>query len=189
MSSTPGSSDPGPSVFLSGDRLFLAPIRREDEPIYERWFNDPEIRSFVTVFAPTSREQELAVLDRMMNQSPHEGVSLGIWLKETPARLIGNTGLFALDARNQFATLGIVLGEKSEWSKGYGRETIRLMIDYAFGTLNLRKVLLSVFGHNLRAQRAYLALGFREVGRYTAHRWIEGQWRDEIWMEILRPSE
>lgn len=175
-----------PYPFLSGESVFLAPLRLADAPLYEAWLNAPETRGYLSLYAPIPHENELSLLERMLRQPATEAIHFGIWLKESPPQLIGNIGLFDLDHRHQLGTLGIFIGPDEARGRGLGRQAIRLLLDYAFGTLNLRKVLLTVYGHNLRAQRCYLALGFKEVGRYKAHRLIGGVWQDEVLMELFR---
>ena len=52
----------------------------------------------------------------------------------------------------------VVAAEKSQ---GVGRESLRAFTRHAFAELGAHSVWLSVFAENVRAQRAYAALGFR----------------------------
>jgi RimJ/RimL family protein N-acetyltransferase len=45
--------------------------------------------------------------------------------------------------------------------------------------------MLSVYGYNEAAQRTYLKVGFREIGRRREARWHNGRFWDEIYMDIL----
>ncbi|GAA6733898.1 GNAT family N-acetyltransferase [Thermus oshimai] len=78
------------------------------------------------------------------------------------------------------ATLGILL-KRERWGQGYGTEAVRAALAYAFGPLGLKRVRLRTFAHNLRARRAFLKAGFREVGESPGPR---GQ-RD-VHMEVRR---
>jgi RimJ/RimL family protein N-acetyltransferase len=84
------------------------------------------------------------------------------------------------------AWLGVGLGDRAYWSKGYGTEAVRLTLRYAFTELNLQRVSLTVLEGNARAQRAYTKAGFvyeglaREISRY------DGQWYGDVFMGILR---
>ncbi|MFC6590720.1 GNAT family N-acetyltransferase [Deinococcus lacus] len=72
-----------------------------------------------------------------------------------------------------------MIGDKALWSQGYGREAVLALLDWSFGG-RLDRVRLMTYGHNVRAQRAFLACGFREVGR------SQGTPYDEVYMEITR---
>jgi RimJ/RimL family protein N-acetyltransferase len=67
-------------------------------------------------------------------------------------RPIGNTGFHGVDYRTRTATFGII-GEPECRGKGYGTETTRLMLDYAFTTLGLHNVMLIVFEFNVAGTR------------------------------------
>jgi RimJ/RimL family protein N-acetyltransferase len=90
---------------------------------------------------------------------------------------IGTIELY--DIGYSIATLGIIIGEKSHWSKGYGPEAIQALLAHAFGELHLGRVKLSTFADNLRAQAAFKKAGFVELRRTG-----NGNGRTDVHMEI-----
>jgi RimJ/RimL family protein N-acetyltransferase len=85
-------------------------------------------------------------------------------------RLIGRAGLFGMTAGGRAAELGIVIGERDCWGRGYGRDAAGALVDFAFARLGLDRVVLFAFPDNARARRAFAAVGFetvREVGRFS----------------------
>jgi len=72
------------------------------------------------------------------------------------------------------------------WGRGYGREAVRLILDYAFRVRNFRRVWLETHAANERAIRAYKACGFVEEGRMRQHVWLAGRFVDNIIMGVLR---
>ncbi len=172
-------------VFLEGERLFLAPLSRQDAPLYAGWLNDEEVANFLNLHRPITLDEEVEILDSMLRSPLSVAVHAAIWVRK-PLHLIGNVGLMKIKSIDRHAMIGLFIGDVQEWDKGYGREAMRIMADYAFNTLNLRKIHLNVFGHNARAIRCYETVGFREVGRYREHRFIKGEWRDQIIMELFR---
>ncbi len=94
---------------------------------------------------------------------------------------IGTIELY--DMNRQDATLGIIIGEKAFWSKGYGPEAIYALLCHAFDTLNLRRVKLNTYGDNLRAQRSFKRIGFVETKRVKNYRG-----REDIYMELKRDA-
>jgi RimJ/RimL family protein N-acetyltransferase len=99
---------------------------------------------------------------------------------------IGNIGLHNVERENRRATLGIVIGDKAYWGKGYGTDAIETMLGWAFGWLNLHRVTLTVYADNERAMRCYQSCGFRHEGTMRQARYSEGQYLDEHVMGILR---
>jgi len=90
-----------------------------------------------------------------------------------------------LDHINRTAEVGIFIGEKSCWNKGYGEEAMRLLLDYAFNILNLESIMLNVYAFNTRAIRCYRKIGFKEIGRRRRARRIQGTSYDIIYMDLL----
>ena len=50
----------------------------------------------------------------------------------------------------------------------------------------LNRVELETFDFNKRAQKCYLKVGFKEVGRRRKARFIDGKYHDDIIMDILK---
>jgi RimJ/RimL family protein N-acetyltransferase len=87
---------------------------------------------------------------------------------------------------NGLATLGIGIGEPECWGKGYGTESVKLLVEYGMFFLNLHNIKLEVFGFNPRAIRAYEKAGFSLVGRRRAAYVLGGQRYDDVIMDITR---
>jgi RimJ/RimL family protein N-acetyltransferase len=87
---------------------------------------------------------------------------------------------------NRHTSFGIVVGDKTEWGKGYGSEATQLMVGHAFETLNLNRVWLRVFEYNARGIRAYEKVGFKKEGVLRQDRFQDGRYWDTFAMAILR---
>ncbi len=105
---------------------------------------------------------------------------------EADGQFIGQCSLFQINTVAQTCGLGITIGDKAYWGKGYGRESINLLIEYGFRHHNLRKIWLEVHADNTRALRAYQACGFLEEGRLRAHVYSNGHYEDLVVMGLLR---
>jgi RimJ/RimL family protein N-acetyltransferase len=78
-----------------------------------------------------------------------------------------------------------MIGEPEARGKGYGTETTRLMLDYAFTALGLHSVMLDVSEYNLAGRRAYEKAGFREIGRRRQSDLLNGHLYDLILMDCI----
>ncbi len=101
-------------------------------------------------------------------------------------RFIGFIGLDGDIYPHGEAFVGIGIGERDYWSKGYGTDAMRVILRYAFRELNLRRVALNTFEYNPRAVRSYEKTGFVHEGRVREYLWREGRRWDLIFMGILR---
>lgn len=101
-------------------------------------------------------------------------------------KLIGNCAVFEIKSVNSSAELGIMIGEKSEWNKGYGAEVMTLLQRHCFETLNLNRVFLRVYVDNVRAVRSYEKAGFVLEGRLREAVYKFGKYEDVLFMSVLR---
>lgn len=100
-------------------------------------------------------------------------------------KLIGYLGLW-LDLTHADLWIGIGIGDRVDWSKGYGTDMMKLCLRLAFCELGAERVSLALYGYNTRALRAYEKVGFRIEGRTRQEVAKEGQRYDSIWMGMLR---
>ncbi len=164
---------------IKGDNIYLSPINKEDYEKYTEWINDIEISlNLGTAHQIYTLQKEKEFLENISENS------FAIILKEND-KLIGNCGLIDIEHVTRKAELGIFIGEKDCWNKGYGTEAIKLLLDYSFNLLNLHNIMLEVFSFNKRAINCYKNIGFKEIGRRREAREIAGQKYDEVFMDIL----
>jgi RimJ/RimL family protein N-acetyltransferase len=101
-------------------------------------------------------------------------------------RIIGRIGLDGIRWTHRDCFVGIGLGEREFWGKGYGTDAMRIILRYAFTELNLHRVTLDVFEYNQRGVRSYEKAGFVLEGRARGQILREGRRWDVLFMGILR---
>jgi RimJ/RimL family protein N-acetyltransferase len=171
------------NAFLVGSQVYLRPIEAEDGPVFAQWLNDAEVRRTLNRQNPISLRIEQEWIES--TNKDERTLSLAIVIKESE-RLIGGAGLREIDFVNRHAVFGICLGDKNEWDKGYGTETLCLLLGHAFETMNLHRVSLHVLEHNKRGQRCYEKAGFVREGVLRQETFREGRYWDTVVMAILR---
>jgi RimJ/RimL family protein N-acetyltransferase len=98
--------------------------------------------------------------------------------------LIGYATLWGIDPFNRRCHLGIGFAPEAR-GHGYGSDTCRVLLDYAFSHLGLHRVQLEVLSDNVPAIRAYEAAGFVVDGVMRESGWVEGAFVDETYMSVL----
>ncbi len=167
-------------------RLRLRAVEKTDLPKFYEWINDPEVIAGLGTFMPMSMKDEETWLERTAERDPVEK-PLCIDLRQgNDWRLIGNCGLFHLEWVNREVELGIMIGDKTVWDKGYGTEAVTLLLKHAFETLNLNRVYLRVFSSNARARRSYEKVGFVPEGTLRSAFFRNGNYTDVHIMSVLR---
>jgi diamine N-acetyltransferase len=171
---------------IYGERLRLRAAEREDLPRFVAWLNDPEVIRFLKHNWPMSMAQEERWFESMGQQPLNEQV-LVIEVKiEQGWKPVGNTAFHKIDWSNRSAEIGIFIGEKEYWNQGYGRESMRLMLQQGFDTLNLNRIYLRVYENNPRGIRSYEHAGFQHEGRERQAHYMEGRYFDVLRMSVLR---
>jgi len=171
---------------ITGERVRLRAIERDDLPRFVQWLNDPEVRDNLELYQPLSTPQEEKWFEEILKRNIDEQ-PLGIEMKADGSwQLIGNISFFNLDRREQSAEVGIFIGEKKYWGKGYGTEALDLMVGHGFRHLNLNRIFLRVFETNPRGIRSYEKAGFSHEGRMRQARYQNGSFVDVLVMSILK---
>jgi RimJ/RimL family protein N-acetyltransferase len=172
---------------LKGERVILRALEREDLPRLLTFNNDivVELAGGGDPPMPQSLARLQAEYEQRASSGGRDDANFAI---EVEGKFIGIAGLFNFDHTAHTCELGIGIGDKDYWGRGYGREATRLLIEYAFRYRNFRKVWLRVHGSNERAQKAYLACGFVVEGRLRAHVYSNGNYDDLVIMGILREA-
>jgi RimJ/RimL family protein N-acetyltransferase len=171
---------------LIGKKVILVAPKKEYLPKFVKWMNDPEVLQFLTMYRPITVEEEEKWYQSITNNPKEIHFSiLGKIGSENDPKLIGNIGI-TLDNRNRVGSIGIVIGEKPYWGKGYGTEALQILIEYAFQTLNLHRVELMVYSSNPRAIACYNKVGFKKEGVLRKSVFINGEYHDKIWLGLLK---
>jgi len=171
---------------IYGERVRLRAAERDDVKKFFVWVNDPDVTRYLSLYLPMSTVDEENWFDAMTKRDQNEK-TLVIEARDGDGwKMIGNCGVFDIDPVNRMGELGIMLGEKDEWNKGYGAETMILLLRHGFETLNLNRVHLRVYAENRRAKRSYEKAGFVEEGRLRESVYKHGKYDDVIVMSVLR---
>lgn len=101
-------------------------------------------------------------------------------------KLIGVVSLWVHSWSHSDAWLGIIIGDRECWGKGYGTDALRLAVQYGFVELNLRRISLGLHACNERALKSFQKADFKLEGRTRGDGLHDGIRYDSLWMGILR---
>jgi len=174
-------------VIVPSKLVYLGPIRRDLAAVYQRWMNDLEVSRTLTAHwrVPFTVEDEV----EWFEQARRDPTRRVFTIYERPDdRPVGNAELFGIDFAVGSAEVGIVIGERSIWGRGYATEALTLLLDFGFTVLGLHHIWLRYYAANERARAVYDRVGFREVGRLRQATKI-GPYRDDIVIMDILASE
>lgn len=165
-------------AFIDGERLYLREVQLADaEGGYHRWMNDAEVTRYLeSRFYPHSVESLKEFISG--NQGP-DNLLLAI-VEKNGHRHIGNIKLGPINWLHRRGDIGILIGEKDCWGKGYATEAVQLLTDYAFDSLNLHKVTAGCYDLNEGSARAFEKAGFVREATRPGHYYHDGVYVNEI---------
>jgi RimJ/RimL family protein N-acetyltransferase len=167
---------------LIGKRVYLRPLMKEDLVHLRKWSEDAEIRALIGEVTPMSEADSEKFLHEVYADSNRQWFVVVI---KKNNQVIGEAGLLRMDRAWRATDVSVIIGEKEEWGKGYGTETILLLLDYAFRHLNFHRVAIGVVGFNERAIRFWQKVGFRKEGVHRDEYYYDGKYYDFVMMSIL----
>jgi RimJ/RimL family protein N-acetyltransferase len=167
---------------LIGKRVYLRPLAKEDLVYLRKWSEDAELRGSIGETKPMSHADCEKFLEQICADNSREWFMVVI---KQDNQVIGEAGLLRMDRAWRATDVSVIIGEKEEWGKGYGTETILLLLDYAFRHLNFHRVAIGVVGFNERALRFWEKVGFRKEGVHRDEYYYDGKYYDFVMMSIL----
>jgi RimJ/RimL family protein N-acetyltransferase len=169
----------------TGEKIRLREYRKEDIPKALKFMNDPEIKRFLTPGIPFlyTLEDETKWYD---GQSALKDTYNFAIESLDEKNYIGGCGINSLDWKNSVAVVGIYIGEKTFWGKGYGTDAMNVLIKFIFEQMNINKIKLNVYDFNQRAVKSYEKSGFVKEGVLRQEIYKDGKYHDEYVMGLLR---
>ena len=164
---------------LETERLKLEPLSiKYCSSKYVNWLNDPEIYKYLDSGGSYTKKTLLDYLTKYTEQSVY---FWAIIIKEDNAH-IGNIKVDQIIKKNHTGEFGILMGDKNKWGQGFAKEATKLVIDYCFNVLELRKITLGVIKDNIAAVKLYQNLGFETEGIFKMHGIYNGKFCDALRM-------
>ena len=170
---------------LTSQRIELKPLDRSYcSESYVGWMNDPEVYKYMDSRGNYTLDKLEAYLASVEDS---DMLFWAIIIKDS-GKHIGNIKIDPVNTVHNFAEYGIMMGDRSEWGKGYAFEASQLVLDYCFKSLKIRKINLGVVDENVNGVRLYKKLGFVVEGVFRKHLVYDSNYYDSIKMALFNPD-
>lgn len=171
---------------LVGKTIKLRALEPEDIGVLYAWENDESLWQYGQTLKPFSKDVLAKYLDSAhLDIFESKQVRFTIESLEKPAIPFGFIDLFNFNPQNQRAGVGILIGEEDFRQKGYGKDALDTLCNYAFKTLLLNQLYSSVRASNQAAANLFTSAGFRQTG--VREDWIKTTkgWENELFFQLL----
>jgi len=169
---------------IKGKLINLRPLRKNDLDEIMKWINNSEVTKYLSSFGfSISRLEEEKYMEKMMSENDKQK---NLVIETKDGKYLGQIALGHIDWKNRNAELGIVIGSKKYWGKGYGTEAIKLLLDHGFHLMNLYSIYLWVFEYNQRGIHCYEKCGFKRDGALRKNHFHQGVFYNKLLMSIIR---
>jgi len=168
-----------PEVNIEGKLVRIREKKVEDIPDEYAWRVDEELSRLDATRPLTMSYDDFLKYSKEEMQFPNFR-SKRLAVETIEGVHIGNVMYYDLNMRNSETELGIMIGNKEYWGKGYGTDIVKTLLKHLFEDLKLERVYLHTLAWNYRAQSSFSKSGFREI------RSVRRGGQDFLLMEVNR---
>ncbi|MGE5328994.1 MAG: GNAT family N-acetyltransferase [Deltaproteobacteria bacterium] len=166
-------------------KVIIRPVERHDLELVKKWYNDDEVMYWASGAKPEMMVS-MEYLEEVWYTEVFTDYSVRMIIETTEGHPIGIIGFRDLNQQERRCRMIIFIGENDYWGNGYGTDAIKGFIRYLFRRWNLNRVEADTWDGNERAIAVYKKCGFIEEGRLRRARYVDGEYRDEIILGILK---
>ncbi len=148
---------------LQGNQVYLAVMERAD---CKKLFEDDEYdfnNPTDILHIGNSVEKADEWFDEIQKIQGKTNIRLGIFLNN--GEIIGDVALQDIDNKNRSCSVGMGIAKLENRNKGYGKEAVRLILDYGFNNLGMERITASTVETNISAQQSLEKIGFVLEGK------------------------
>ena len=169
---------------IESKRLLLRPVELSDvNEQYQAWMNDPAVMQYTeSRFQTHSLKQIRDYVRSVQKDSSSRFFAI---VEQESGKHIGNIKIGHIHPVHRHADVGIIIGDKASWGKGYATESLQMVADFARAQLKLHKLTAGIYANNLGSLQAFLKAGFVLEGRFASHWFCDGEYVDGLQVGLL----
>lgn len=167
------------SAYIKGRRIYLKGIQISNANfLYCSWLNDPKVNSYLCC---RFEKWTLPKMKRYISDTIKDPANYfwAIYRQDTNTH-IGNIKLGDVNLNYKYGDIGVIIGERCSWGKGFATEAIQLVKEFAFNKLGLHKLTAGSYANNYGSICAFQKVGFFMEGRRKQHFVYKKKYVDQI---------
>lgn len=171
---------------LLGNIVLLRPLEPTDLEFLYAIENDESLWEVSNTSQPFSR---VLLKEYLMNAHRDiydvKQMRLVIELKGD-GRSLGLIDLFEFEPKHRRVGVGVLIFTAQERGKGYAKEALQLMTNFAFKHLNVHQVFANITHDNEPSIRLFEAAGFQKMAEKKDWIFTDGKFKDEYSYQLLK---
>lgn len=168
---------------LKGTKIKLRAVEPNDATLIYLWENDVENWKFTNTDAPLSMFEIYQLIEEQ--RAVRESGQLRLMILDVYSdEILGAVDLYNIDFKNGFGTVGILIAEKRNRTKGFALESLILMANYSKSHLNLFNLNCGIQSSNVASQRLFEKAGYHKIGVRKNWFLVEGSREDEYLYQL-----
>ena len=153
----------------AGKKIILREKKISDMSHDYTWRCDPELSSYDGVPPLKMSYQEYALYYAW---DLHNGDRIRRWFAIDSVdgngnKHIGNCMYYDVDKDRKQSKLGIMIGDREYWDRGYGADAVNTLVSHIFESTDINRIYLDTLEWNIRAQHCFQKCGFVVCGRVS----------------------
>ncbi len=172
------------AAIAEGPQVNLRPLLNRDFRAIARWFRDHELMSYA--FGITVEKDVIEKIASDYYNDLINGTGTAYGIETRGGLLIGFIRYSVRRGCDNYARIGILIGDRNYWGHGIGTEALKLSIVELFKDRLLTRIELDTAMFNLRAQRCFEKCGFKRMGELTDVNFLTGEVSHKVWMKMTR---
>lgn len=168
---------------LEGKQVYLSVLERGHcKALYNDFEYDFDIKAEPFTIGHSVEKSDEWYEDIQKKQGK-DNIRLGVFLLD--GTVIGDVALQGIDWKNRVCDIGLGIAKIENRGKGYGKEAVKILLDYAFNNLGLERIEANTLEQNIPAQKSLEGLGFTLEGRQRKAVYMNGKKFDRLNYAIL----
>ncbi len=171
---------------IKGKHVGIRPLQSDDAWVLFKWFNDPKVTRDLGVREPRpsiSLDGEMELVQAKIGKRSVRPFLIQDLDLDVPA---GLGELTHIDVKNASAKVFVVIGEPHLFTDRFFLESLGMVMDVAFQTMNLHRVEVRIPAYNERLIGLYLSYGFEMEGRLRHDHFRHGAYVDSVILSKIR---
>lgn len=164
---------------LTGEKLYLRALEPEDLDFIYAIENNETIWEISATQTPYSRFLIKQYLENA-HQDIYEAKQLRLVMVNNKKESIGLIDLFEFDPKNKKVGVGLLIAKSEHRHKGYGKEALQLVCNYAFKHLHVHQVYANIGEENVASIQLFESLNFIKIGVKRDWTFVNGKFKNEL---------